>query len=46
MWVVLGIVAFFVGVGAVALVVIDNDNLLENHRAGSQYDYNERENRK
>ena len=42
MWVVLGIIAFCVGIGAVALVVIDNDNILENHRAGSPYDYNER----
>ena len=27
MWVVLGIIAFCVGIGAIALVVIDNDNL-------------------
>ena len=40
---ILGICAFFVGIGAVALVVIDDENLLENHRAGSPYDYNERD---
>ena len=39
---VLIIIGCLVGVSAVALVVIDNDNILENHRAGSPYDYNER----
>lgn len=31
-----------IGIGAVALVVIDNDNELEPHRSGSKYDYNQR----
>ena len=39
--IILGVLSI-IGIGAVALVVIDNDNELEPHRSGSKYDYNQR----
>ena len=42
-WAIIAGVLSIIGIGAVALVVIDNDNELEPHRSGSKYDYNQRE---
>ena len=45
-WIIVFGALWLIGLGAIALVVIDNDNELEPHRSGSKYDYNQREDKK